>query len=70
MENYGITLFSETSAKTGDNVLDAFRKLGEKLLEKSRKVKALAKKEHEFVKLDVGDPYEGENKKKKSCCGK
>ena len=32
MEQHGISLYAETSAKTGDNVMDAFKKLGEKLL--------------------------------------
>ncbi len=44
MENNGINIFSETSAKTGENVLDAFKKLGAKLLEKNRKIKSAAKK--------------------------
>ncbi len=44
MDDNGITIFSETSAKTGSNVGDAFKRLGEKLLEKNRRIKNAAKK--------------------------
>ena len=80
MDHHGITLFTETSAKTGDQVHDAFKKLGEKLIEKNRKLKASntnssngQRRTSDFVKLNVGDPYEEENSKKKKkggCCGK
>ncbi len=43
MERHGINLFMETSAKTGDNVMEGFRKLGERLLEKNRGRKATVK---------------------------
>ncbi len=44
MDDNGITIFSETSAKTGNNVADAFKRLGEKLLEKNRRIKNAAKR--------------------------
>ncbi len=44
MADNGITLFSETSAKTGNNVGEAFKRLGEKLLERNRRIKSSAKK--------------------------
>lgn len=58
MERNGIMLFEETSAKTGENVYEAFRRLGEKLLEKNKIIRDSAKKKGErvMVRLEVGDP--------------
>jgi Ras-related protein Rab-1A len=66
MSEYKISLFKEVSARTGSQVGEAFKVLGEKLMSKGRK-----KEDKEKISLEreMSHPDVPEGSKKKKCCG-
>jgi|JI9StandDraft_2_1071091.scaffolds.fasta_scaffold868589_1 hypothetical protein len=68
MQEHGVSLYKEVSAKTGNQVGEAFKILGEKLMTKVRnKAQDQGKVSLNQSKMSHPDSPEGEIKKKKCC---
>ena len=68
MKEYGITLFREVSAKTGNQVGEAFRVLGERLMGKVRKREETRKERVGLKESKMSHPDVPESQEKRGCC--